>query len=286
MKKFVISTHSFDFGIGGLKVLHKLCDLINKCGREAFIAPCENFGRENLSSRSAFYLYKNYNTPIINTSLLDPKEYIAIYPESWYGNHTGAKNVVRWILGPYDIDRIKTWNDKDLWFWYLPLYQQKKYNPYNITKNLNNILYVAEFHKDIFYNKNYERKNKCWTLRKAKQPDVFSHPSDALFIPYHQTNTEEIFNLCTEFYCYDTYTFLPIQALMCGCESIVIPDKNLPKSDFMAGAELNQYVAYGLEDLDRARSLRNNMMFHIDTIENNVINHTKNFIDVCEQYFS
>lgn len=286
MKKFIISTHSFDFGIGGLKVLHKLCDLINQCGREAFIAPCEDFGRRDLSSNSVFYLYKNYNTPIIDVSKLNKNEYITIYPESWYGNHTEAKNIVRWILGPYDINRVKTWNNTDLWFWYIPLYQQNKYNPYGINKNLDNILYVAEFHRDIFYDKKYPKTKTCWALRKAKQPELLSHPNDSIFIPYHQQNTQEIFNICKQFYCYDTYTFWPIQALMCGCEAIVIPDKKLSTPDFMNGSELNQYIAYGIDDIDRARSLRQQLMPSINNIENKTLNYVKKFIETSENYFT
>lgn len=285
MKKFVISTESFNFNVGGLKVLHKLCHTINSLGREAYLAPSINSGRQSLPNGHNFYIYSRYKTPIIDISQLDPEEYIAIYPESWYGNHTNAKYVIRWMIGPPDINCIKTWLDTDIWFWYIDLYKTSKYNPYNFTKNIDNNLYIGEFHRDIFYNKNYERNQTCWALRKSQPPKKLIHPDNSIFIPYHEHNTAEIFNRSSLFYCYDPYTFLSIQALMCGCESVVLPNDNLSKQDFFNGSQLNKYIAYGIDDIDRSRSIRSNFFDTIDNIEFTMIKDTKIFIEKCDDYF-
>ena len=39
MKPFIIYTYPFSFGIGGVVVLHKLCDLLNSLGQKAYIFP-------------------------------------------------------------------------------------------------------------------------------------------------------------------------------------------------------------------------------------------------------
>jgi hypothetical protein len=54
MKKFLISTHGFDMGIGGLKVLHKLCHLLNERGHDAYLIP--------LDFSQPFSVYEGYNT--------------------------------------------------------------------------------------------------------------------------------------------------------------------------------------------------------------------------------
>lgn len=72
MKKFVISTHGFDMGIGGLKVLHKLCHLLNENGYDAYLIPV-NFNEP-------FGMYEGYNTKMITQDILDNlEEAIVVY---------------------------------------------------------------------------------------------------------------------------------------------------------------------------------------------------------------
>lgn len=285
MKKFVISTDSYRFNVGGLKVLHKLCHLLNECGAEAYLAPILNHGRNPLPYGSSFYVCQDYNTPIIDVNSLDPDTFIAIYPESWYGNHTKSKHVIRWLIGPPDANCISTWKDTDVWFWYVPLYQQPKYNPNNYNKNMDNFLYVAEFHENIFYDRKQARTSTCWALRKAQGPIQQIHPEDSIFIPYHQFDTYEIFNQCTTFYCYDQYTFLPIQALMCGCDSVVAIKDGLSHDDFLNGYMLNKYVAYGLDDIERAKSIKHEFPAEINRITNQTKEDVRLFIEKCNDYF-
>lgn len=294
MKQFVISTESFSYGIGGLKVLHKLCHLLNEAGRSAFLAPSANSGRENMDlSKQQFYIYDQYNTKVVDIKQLDPNDYIAIYPEGWFGNHMGAKNIVRWILGPPEKDHVDTWNDNDVWFWYLPMYMGKAHNKQHYTKDTNNQLYVGEFHQDVFFNRNLpEREHTCWTLRKAQNKideSRYIHPSSSIFLPYHigyePWALADIFNNCNRFYCYDTYTFMPIQAVMCGCDGIVVPDPEISLEEFLNGGPLNRYCSYGLEDLDRSRDSRITLLDDILKIENQTKQQLKSFIDFCDIYF-
>lgn len=279
MKKFLISTHGFDLGIGGLKVLHKLCHLLNESGQDAYLIP--------LDFNQPFGIYEKYNTKMVTQEILDNlDDVIVVYPESWYGNYLDAPNVVRWMIGfPSEI-HINTWQEKDLWFWYLPFYITDKYQ-----KDKENVLYIGEQHREIFYDMKLGRSGSCWSLRKAKDymtPDKYVHPSDSTFIPYHAAGDlvglANLFNTKDIFYCYDNYTYISIQSLMCNTDTVIIPH-NKTKEEFFSGYELNKYLAYGIEDLNRARSLRSEFFQALDKIEENTSNQLNTFIEKCHAYF-
>ena len=279
MKKFLISTHGFDMGIGGLKVLHKLCHLLNENGYDAYLIP--------VHFDQPFYVYEGYNVKMATQDILDNlHDVVVVYPESWVGNYLNAPNVVRWILGPPREDQVKTWKEADLWFWYVPQYMESKY-----SKGADNHLYVGEQHRDIFYNQGQQRDRTCWTLRKAQDyvsQAQYVHPTESVFIPYHAAGDlvalANLFNKSTTFYCYDNYTYLPIQALMCGTDAVVVLNK-YTREQFLNGGELNKYIATGVEDLERARSIRGEFEAHLDRIERNTVQQLHRFAEVCNSYF-
>lgn len=279
MKKFIISTHGFDMGIGGLKVLHKLCHLLNEAGHDAYVVPV-NF-------QQPFSVYEKYNVKMVTQEILENlHDAIVIYPESWYGNYLNAPNVVRWILAYPSEDHIKTWDDKDLWFWYQPLYKNVVH-----TKDLENNLYVGEQHRDIFYDMGLPREGTCWSLRKAKDyitQDQYKHPQNSTFIAYHDvanlSKLSKLFNTKERFYCYDTYTYVTIQSLMCGTDCVIVPNR-ISYDEFHNGHELCRYIAYGIEDLPRAKSVRNELNDHLIAIESKTEKQLHEFVNKCYDYF-
>jgi hypothetical protein len=278
-KKFIISTHGFDMGIGGLKVLHKLCHLLNEKGFDAYLIPV-NFD-------VPFVTYSGYNTKIVTQEILNNlNDCIVVYPESWFGNYLNAPNVVRWMIGFPSKPHIDTWNESDLWFWYVSYYITEQYN-----KNRDNILYVGEQHSDIFHDYKINRNGTCWTLRKAQgifPADKYVHDFNSTFIPYHAagdlTGLAQLFNSRERFYCYDNYTYLTIQSLMCNTDTIIIP-YNTTKEEFINGYELNKYIAFGVDDLPRAKSIRNELWYHLEEIEQTTDKQIDLFIEKCYDYF-
>jgi hypothetical protein len=136
---------------------------------------------------------------------------------------------------------------------------------------------------------NLSRNGSCWTLRKAEvSKNEYSHP-DGTFIPYHAAgdlaSLSMLFNSKETFYCYDNYTYLTMQSLMCNTDTIVIPSKLQNKEQFLAGFELNKYIAYGENDLDRSRSIRNEFFDHLSFVENNTLNQLDIFVEKCYAYF-
>jgi hypothetical protein len=276
MKKFVIYTYDYSPGVGGIKVMHKLCDIINNSGFEAYLMP--------IHIRDDFYTCSDYNTPLVTEDILNNLDNtIVIYPEGIQGNPLNAKNVVRWILGPFDEQSAKTYSKNDLVYWYMDYY----YNDYLGQKD--NQLFISEFHSDIFKNVEYKREGNCYTIRKAN-PSILIHPKDSYFIPFEAagdlTGLANLFNRTEKFYCYDNYTFLYTQAAMCGCVSIVIPDGTKTKEEWLNGSRLNKYgIAYGEEDIPRAIETLPMMFNEIEKVKLEMHKNVIKFIRHCQNYF-
>lgn len=294
INKFIISTFSFNPAIGGLTVLHKLCDMLNKHGYEAYLAHADWFGIGHAKPNTPFKVSPRYNTPMITDEMLSNiNDYIVIYPESWYGNYLRAPNVVRWILGPPERDKVVTWDDGDMWVWYSPMYSSTGLNYNGYFKDVDNILFLQEFYRDIFRKTNQSvRDITSWTLRKSTgriSPSEYIHEKDSVFISYEDAGNMEwlsdVFNRSNTFYSYDTYTFLNVQALMCGADSIVVPASNLSHEDFINHGIYNKYIAYGTNDLARARSERDSFDDCLFTQEMESINQLHLFVEKCNDYF-
>ena len=61
MKPFVIYTYDYDPGIGGVKVMHKLCDMLNANGAKAYLMP--------IHAGDNFHVCSDYNTPLITQEI-------------------------------------------------------------------------------------------------------------------------------------------------------------------------------------------------------------------------
>jgi len=276
MKQFIIYTYDYSPGVGGIKVMHKLCDMLNANGSEAYLMP--------IHIRDDFYTCSDYNTPLITQEVLDDLDNtVVIYPEGIQGNPLNAKNVVRWILGPFDQQAAETYSKSDLVYWYMDYY----YNDYLGQRN--NQLRISEFHSNIFTNANYKRSGSCYTIRKSKSiPNV--HPEDSIFIPFNAAGDliglAELFNRTERFYCYDNYTFLYTQAAMCGCISVVIPDGTKTKEEWLDGSQLHKYgIAYGEDDIPRALATLPLMFKEIDQMNLEMNKQVIKFTEHCQNYF-
>jgi hypothetical protein len=278
MKPFVIYTYDYSPGVGGIKVMHKLCDMLNANGSEAYLMP--------IHIRDDFYTCSDYNTPLITQEVLDDLDNaVVIYPEGIQGNPLNAKNVVRWILGPIHQHQYESYSNTDLIYYFLSYFHNQVYN-----KDLENQLLIIEFHENIFTNLNQERKGSCYTIRKGILTN--KHPEDSIFIPFSSgavgnlVELAELFNRTERFYCYDTYTFLSIQAAMCGCISIVIPDPNITKEQYLNGPQLRKYgLAYGENDIDRALETLPLLFKEINQIKLEMNENVIKFIEHCQNYF-
>lgn len=277
MKNFIIYTYPFSLGIGGVKVLHKLCDVLNKNGQNAYLYPIPFPGQMD----NSFIVNTSYNTPIVTNEILnDVDNCVVIYPEIIKGNPLNAKTVVRWLLNKAD-GFLDTYNKNDIIVYYAKTFYS------DILKNENNILLIQEFHSDIFKNFNMERRNSCYAVRKCPSP-VFQHPENSLEIKWGDVGNLElmstIFNTTEYFYCYDDVTFLSTQAAMCGCIPIIIPFRYSKEEWTTNTPKICRYgVAYGNtpEELDYAKKTQPLIFKEIEILENDMTQ-INNFISLCQ----
>ena len=275
-KPFVIYTYDYSPGVGGIKVMHKLCDLLNKNGYESYLMP--------IHIREDFYVCDDYDTPLITQEILDNLDNaVVIYPEGIKYNPLNAKNVVRWMLGPPRSEDIVTYSKSDLIYWWMEYYY---------TESLGypeNILQISEFHEDIFKDIGDKRSGSCYSIRKAN-PKQLIHPNDSVFIPFNSagdlTSLSKLFNITEKFYCYDNYTFLYTQAAMCGCLSIVVPDGVKTKEEWLEGSPFNRYgVAYGEDDIPRAIETLPLLFKEIENQKDKMVEQTLKFANNCNNLF-
>ena len=275
-KQFIIYTYDYSPGVGGIKVMHKLCDLLNNNGYESYLMP--------IHIKEDFYVCADYNTPLVTQEILDDLDNtIVVYPEGIRYNPLGAKNVVRWILGPSLQEDAETYSKSDIVYYINDYYYNKS------LKQRKNQLYVIELHRDIFKDIQAKRTGSCYTIRKAT-PEKLVHPKNSYQISYENAGElaelSMLFNTSEYFYCYDNHTFLFTQAAMCGCISIVIPDPKFSKEMWMNGSRLHKYgVAYGESDIPRAIETLPLLQKELEIIEEEVIKNVISFANSCNKVF-
>lgn len=310
MKKFVVSAPSWFPASGGITILHKLVHTLNDLGYEAYLAPSGPSGLGWHPSHIPYQVPTKYNKiKIITQEVYDNlQDAVVIYAETWYGNYLNAPNVVRWMMGSADAKYMgkgsgwgvqwDAWKDTDLWFWYTQLYTTPTFNSF--SKDLDNKMYLGEFYRDVFYNHSTARDKNYWILRKSTgliKPEDYIHGPEDIFlgdvdktIPEHDFPGQyqkfaDLLNCTNKFYSYDPYTFISAQAVMCGADSIVAPRPGLSKEEYLNGFPLHRYIAYGLDDLERSRSVRDELSSHLDLVETESIQSIHRFVDICHEYF-
>lgn len=279
--KFIVYAPDFDIKIGGVIVLHFLCHIINT--QTNFRAFLWNINlRENkdlLNSK----IYSKFTTPWILPKDINLDEDIIIYPEVIDGNPLNGKNIVRWLLHRpgFFTNRIN-FGENDLIFGISEQFSTIKY-PIN-KKNLLTIFY---FLYDIYFQYNFgQREGSCHLVKKGKGK-TFVHDSNSVCID--NLSHEEIarlFNEKEKFISYDAQSVYSTYAVLCGCKSIVIPDKNTSRDIWASNKDLVFGVMYGLSDKVNVKSNnKDKILEHLKKIENNNIKSVNKFIKSCKIYF-
>jgi len=276
MNQIIIAAPCYNESIGGVVVLHKLCHILNELGYNSSLTTTLK-----LSGQTEYFILNNkYNTKIATEINLEKD--IIIYPEIEPGNPFGGKNVIRWILNDYHLpekdNTLSTWEGTDYWLYYS--------NEFYDSLRDKNILHVRETKLDIFKNYNLERNIKaCFTYRKnhhLRSILPIIHPENSIEIPHIISDKElvNIFNSCERFYSYDTETYLNELAAICGCESIVIPNPNAKLVKDRYG------VAYGIENLDYAKSTVEVLIEKLKDIDINQYGETQIVFEKVFKYFN
>ena len=174
------------------------------------------------------YLLAKGQIAFLNAKYDDP-DFIAVYPEVYNGNETGAKTVVRYILqtpgmmssfgvpGP-SVERLKSYNDHIFVF-------SKIYDPYEVDNDHLFFLPILNLHVFKAFNNRDNHKNNKRTKTAflvGKGINTYKHPDDAIEITRKfatdQKALADLLNECDMLYCYDRLSAMMDIARLCGCK--------------------------------------------------------------------
>lgn len=260
--KFIIYIPFFTPVCGGVVVLAKLCDLMNRLGYETYSTiPID---------------YNNFVIPVLtqeklNTLNRNPNDYAVIYPEQVEGNPFFAKNVIRWILYTPDVNKGHGTS------YDLTDYIFKFSSNYSILPRYktDGILHVNYVNHDIFHDYLLSPRNgSCYIIKK----DIYKKTRKPMVHDLNQStcidglSIEQVaseFNKREFFYSYDSYCFYSVLAALCGCVSVVIPDDGLSKADWINSLPYTRFgIAYGLDDIPWAKETKHLVSANLKDIEN------------------
>lgn len=217
-------------------------------------------------------------TPVIDSNT------VVVYPDLVYGNPLNAKNIVRYFLyyNRFSNDD-NAYGDNDLFICYRKQFNDWKLNPKGYE------LYTPYYDLDLYKRTNFgERKGTCYIIRKGKHREDLPKSFDGPIIDdMSEERKVEIFNECEKCISYDTQTAYSGIAAMCGCLSIVVPEKGKQRSDYLSNGEFGYGRAYGFdkEEITFAKqtshlveeSYRNSNKKGKESVDQ--------FIKLCEEYF-
>jgi hypothetical protein len=285
MNRIIIAAPSYNPAIGGSIALHRLCDILIRLGYDAYLYPTIKLN----GNEQTFIVNTEYKYQIATE--IDIENDIALYPEIQPSNPFGCKKVIRYILNKFHLpeydNTISTWNDNDFWIYYHELF-------YDDIKE-KNVLTILDSKLDLYKDYGLVRNNEaCFTYRKNnhRRNEIQAiHPNNAIEIGYNVGDSEliSIFNSCKTFYSYDTETYLSTIAALCGCVSIIVPDKDLTEEEIEIRRKnlgITFGVAYGIDDIENAKKTIHLLREHFEKQELSQFTETKNMITKIYKHFN
>jgi len=304
MKRYLIFAPPYNEIRGGAIVLHKLCHLLNMLGVEAEIFPLfENHEINRLNFWETFpkvvrrnlrWSYKLFSTnPHLNTPVTRSMrryqgrdDWIAIYPEITFGNPLMAKHVVRWLLhNPGFHKGIFYFGVGELHCKFNSAIKDFHYpGSYLSEKQLEIIHYPLEVYNldDV----NEKRKGTAYCIRKGRGKFLDVDLRDAILIDgKSHREVGKIFKRVERFISYDSYTAYSRFASLCGCDSIVVPDKGVTLQEWYPDPADRYGVSYGFDGIEEARLTRNLMRERIFSHERDGRQSVMGFINETQHFF-
>lgn len=270
IKNILIMSPSYDENVGGFIVLHKLCDLLNSIGKKAFLCPYSDnciisptaFWKDTFRSirrhsklkRKSYKTNPAFNTPVLSQVPHDIQSdnWIVVYPEVVNGNPLRAKNVVRWFLHQPGFHSGTVMYCKNEF--------HVKYNSAICDFIFPGCTLSDEELKIVHYPLEHynqdqvagSREGSAYCLRKGKGKEMVHDIGNSTLIDglTHQ-EIGSIFKKVQYFVSYDTLTAYSRFAVLCGCESIVIPDPGVLKEEWYPNESDRWGISYGFSDVER-----------------------------------
>jgi len=264
---YIIYAPGFDPDSGGAIFLHQLVHALVSLGEDAAlwpwgVPPKRSFGGwlkqvlrkpRLLWQGNAALLRRNpaLTTPVARARDLR-EDTIVVYPEVTLGNPLEARHIARWLLYTPGQKDPYAFTEGEMFF-----RAGEMSDLPDVTGGAQD-LYLWQRHPAYRNEKRPDRKGACYILRKGREKDRIPQTADAICIDgMSHEETAQVFNACETFYSYDEATFYSQYAAICGCTSVIVPGYFRTREDWVASHPIGRVgVAYGLDDLDHARTTR------------------------------
>jgi hypothetical protein len=209
-----------------------------------------------------------------------------VYPEIVYGNPYKARHVVRWLMHQpgYFTGKVG-YGTNELHFRYS---QWIKALSIESTRTSETLLRVFRIPSEYKQSPHVEsRKGTAVCLRKGRDRPLNAHPSDAIIIDgMSHEETAKVLRSVERLISYDMYTAYSGFALLCGCDSIVVPDANIPEERWIPNEEERWGFAYGENRLEWAKQTTPLQIQRLQEMERETTVSVRTFVGECEQFFT
>ena len=260
---FVIYAPSYDEKSGGCIALHKLCHVINNLGHSAYIFPeiipggaVRDWLKVNGEASfdeivsGNFRVNKTFNSPILSgaalNSIIAAEDVIVIYPEVTFGNPLGARRVVRWLLHDLGFHTGKIYLERgDMLIRYNALRGELSIPGCKVSAGVMRVAHIP-FEKYNLQGVAAQRAGVAFCVRKGKEK-AFIHSTEGAVLIDSLSHDEisSLFKRVSRFYSYDTATLYSRLAVLCGCESIIVPDPGVEDEEWCPDPALRHGLQYG-----------------------------------------
>lgn len=307
-KTFVVMAGDYNDLSGGIVALHLLCHLLNVSGHHAFICntvsasearPTTAFGGVGSALRAWFRWHvrekrrrlrtsETLRTPVIDdvSVVRNSAQWVVVYPETIFGNPLAARNVVRWYLhhpgyftGAVGVGRSEVHVRYSEW--------QRLPNVewcHQYAKVLRPFVVPECYHLPEF---NHFREGSCYCLRKGRGREVGDSFDKSLLIDnLTHAETARLLQSVKTFVSYDMYTAFSLFAVLCGADSVVVPDPGLTSEQWLRSEEERWGIAYGFDDLPRARETAHLQRERIVSMQEQSAQCVAEFASFVVDYFS
>ena len=307
---YIIYAPEYTEDIGGVIFLHRLAHELNDIGESAFIWPFDRKSwRDRLHSvyRKPSLIWKHpvfrkpsliwkHRKPVIEpdfatapdlkTPVARDKDLkrnsIVVYPEITLGNPLNARNVVRWLLYRPGLRFPYKFGKDEMFF------RTDEFSDIPELTGGAPQLFLLTINSTYRNENRRNRKGACFIVRKGKGKTPIKETEGAVRIDgMSHEDIAEIFNSCEIFYSYDEATFYSQYAAICGCLSVVVPGLFGSRAEWVNAHPIARYgVAYGLDDLEHARSTGHRVMDMLREAELKGLQTVQRFVELTQKRFA
>ncbi len=261
--------------IGVIKDQHRV-NLVKKRGKDYYrsIKRLSNYTETDLEK------VKIFRSPFVGRNT------IVVYPDYVYGNPLWARKVVRYFLyfNQFPGDE-RAYGKNDLFICFRKLFNDWDLNPQGLE------VCVSGYDLNLYKRTNYgKREGKCYIIKKGHNREDLPKEYDGYVIDqyYEEADKVRIFNETEYCISYDTQTAYSTIAALCGCISVVVPEKGKTRKDYLLESDKGYGIAYGFsdEEISYAKKTMSLVKGRLEEINRTGIEETRKFAEICIRYFS